>query len=181
MIEYDYGYKHLQLMAGAQEIIVELSKDTMFKETSYSAKSNLLFWDTNEEAWGHAAGVGRNEQDALKMCIGEIENYTNHNVDMNLMTEIDIPKRFTFIYKKRTGILYIKQKDNNFSILTSKGRIEVITDDIVEYISKKPKEFVNCSVDDYSEQLFKTYNFSKPFDEMYEKYNNSETSSLNNC
>ena len=54
-------------------------------------------------------------------------------------------------------------------------------DDIVEYISKKPKEFVNCSEDNYSEQLFKTYNFSKPFDEMYEKYNNSETSSLNNC
>ena len=179
-MKYDYGYKHIQVLVDKFKIIIELSEDTMFNKKTFCAKSDLMFQDEFGD-WGHAAGVGRNEQEALKMCIGEIENYTNHNVDMNLMTEIDIPKRFTFIYKKRTGILYIKQKDNNFSILTSKGRVEVITDDIVEYISKKPKEFVNCSVDNYSEQLFKTYNFSKPFDEMYEKYNNSETSSLNNC
>ena len=68
MIEYDYRYKHLQLIAGHNKIIIELSKDTMFKQTSFYVKSNLLFLD-NDETWGHAVWVGSNEQDALKMCL----------------------------------------------------------------------------------------------------------------
>ena len=77
MIEYDYRYKHLQLIAGHNKIIIELSKDTMFKQTSFSVKSNLLFLE-NDETWGHAVGVGSNEQDALKMCLAEIKDYLNY-------------------------------------------------------------------------------------------------------
>ena len=176
MIEYDYRYKHLQLITGAHKMIIELSRDNMFNEISYSAKSNLLFLD-NDETWGHAVGVGRNEEDAVKMCLAEIRDYLNYEFTP-IMQELNIPKKITFIYKRRTIILYIEQLDNNFSILTKNGRKNIVTNNIVEYIANNPKEFINDSVDNYSEQLFKMHNFSKPFDAMTKKYNNSETCNL---
>lgn len=124
MIEYDYRYKHLQLIAGAHKMIIELSRDNMFNEISYSAKSNLLFLD-NDETWGHAVGVGGNEEDAVKMCLAEIRDYLNYEFTP-IMQELNIPKKITFIYKRRTIILYIEQLDNNFSILTKNGRKNIV-------------------------------------------------------
>lgn len=176
-MKYDYGYRHLQILTNKFKIIIELSEDTMLNGKTFCAKSNLMFQDEYGD-WGHAAGVGRNEQDALKMCIDEIENYTSHHIDMNLITEINLPKKIVFEYKKQTIVLYVEQSKESFSILTSNGRKNIITDNIVEYIANNPKEFVNDSVDNYSEQLFKMHNFSKPFDAMTKKYNNSETCNL---
>lgn len=167
-IEYDYRYKHLLLIAGGEEIIIELSKDTMLKETTYSAKSNLLFFDA-DETWGRAVGVGSNEQAALDMCLKEIKNYLKCEFVSNFK-EVDLPKKFTYIYKRKTIILYFEQNGNNFSILTPKGRKEIVTDSIVDYITKNPKEFKNDSVDNYSPQLFNMYNFSEPFDAKAKKY-----------
>lgn len=167
-IEYDYRYKHLLLIAGGEEIIIELSKDTMLKETTYSAKSNLLFFDA-DETWGRAVGVGGNEQAALDMCLKEIKNYLKCEFVSNFK-EVDLPKKFTYIYKRKTIILYFEQNGNNFSILTPKGRKEIVTDSIVDYITKNPKEFKNDSVDNYSPQLFNMYNFSEPFDAKAKKY-----------
>lgn len=168
MIEYDYRYKHLLLIAGGEEIIIELSKDTMLKETTYSAKSNLLFFDA-DETWGRAVGVGSNEQAALDMCLKEIKNYLNCEFVSNFK-EVDLPQKFTYIYKRKTIILYFEQNGNNFSILTPKGRKEIVTDSIVDYITKNPKEFKNDSVDNYSPQLFNMYHFSEPFDAKAKKY-----------
>ena len=167
-IEYDYRYKHLLLIAGGEEIIIELSKDTMLKETTYSAKSNLLFFDA-DETWGRAVGVGSNEQAALDMCLKEIKNYLNCEFVSNFK-EIDLPQMFTYIYKRKTIILYFEQNGNNFSILTPKGRKEIVAYSIVDYITKNPKEFKNDSVDNYSPQLFNMYNFSEPFDAKTKKY-----------
>lgn len=167
-IEYDYRYKHLLLIAGGEEIIIELSKDTMLKETTYSAKSNLLFFDA-DETWGRAVGVGSNEQAALDMCLKEIKNHLNCEFVSNFK-EVDLPQKFTYIYKRKTIILYFEQNGNNFSILTPKGRKEIVTDSIVDYITKNPKEFKNDSVDNYSPQLFNMYNFSEPFDAKAKKY-----------
>lgn len=167
-IEYDYRYKHLRLIAGGEEIIIELSKDTMLKETTYSAKSNLLFFDA-DETWGRAVGVGSNEQAALDMCLKEIKNYLKCEFVSNFK-EVDLPQKFTYIYKRKTIILYFEQNGNNFSILTPKGRKEIVTDSIVDYITKNPKEFKNDSVDNYSPQLFNMYNFSEPFDAKAKKY-----------
>ena len=167
-IEYDYRYKHLLLIAGGEEIIIELSKDTMLKETTYSAKSNLLFFDA-DETWGRAVGVGSNEQAALDMCLKEIKNYLKCEFVSNFK-EVDLPQKFTYIYKRKTIILYFEQNGNNFSILTPKGRKEIVTDSIVDYITKNPKEFKNDSVDNYSPQLFNMYNFSEPFDAKAKKY-----------
>lgn len=167
-IEYDYRYKHLLLIAGGEEIIIELSKDTMLKETTYSAKSNLLFFDA-DETWGRAVGVGSNEQVALDMCLKEIKNYLNCEF-VSKFKEVDLPKKFTYIYKRKTIILYFEQNGNNFSILTPKGLKEIVTDSIVDYITKNPKEFKNDSVDNYLPQLFNIYNFSEPFDAKAKKY-----------
>ncbi len=167
-IEYDYRYKHLLLIAGGEEIIIELSKDTMLKEITYSAKSNLLFFDA-DETWGRAVGVGSNEQAALDMCLKEIKNYLNCEFVSNFK-EVDLPQKFTYIYKRKTIILYFEQNGNNFSILTPKGRKEIVTDSIVDYITKNPKEFKNDSVDNYSPQLFNMYHFSEPFDAKTKKY-----------
>lgn len=179
MIEYDYRYKHLLLIAGGEEIIIELSKDTMLKETTYSAKSNLLFFDA-DETWGRAVGVGSNEQAALDMCLKEIKNYLKCEFVSNFK-EVDLPQKFTYIYKRKTIILYFEQNGNNFSILTPKGRKEIVTDSIVDYITKNPKEFKNDSVDNYSPQLFNMYNFSEPFDAKAKKYApNGKAINLNN-
>lgn len=176
-MKYDYGYKHLQILTNKFKIIIELSEDTMLNGKTFCAKSNLMFQDEYGD-WGHAVGVGRNEQDALNMCIDEIENYTGHHIDMSLITEINLPKKIVFEYKKRTVVLNIEQVDGNFSILTPNGRKNIITYNIVEYIADNPKEFINDSVDNYCEQLFKMHNFSKPFDAMTKKYDNSETCNL---
>lgn len=167
-IEYDYRYKHLLLIAGGEEIIIELSKDTMLKETTYSAKSNFLFFDA-DETWGRAVGVGSNEQAALDMCLKEIKNYLKCEFVSNFK-EVDLPQKFTYIYKRKTIILYIEQNGDNFSILTPKGRKEIVADSIVDYITKNPKEFKNDSVDNYSPQLFNMHNFSEPFGVKAKKY-----------
>lgn len=167
-IEYDYRYKYLRLIVGGEEIIIELSKDTMLKETTYSAKSNLLFFDA-DETWGRAVGVGSNEQAALDMCLKEIKNYLKCEFVSNFK-EVNLPQKFTYINKRKTIILYFEQNGNNFSILTPKGRKEIVTDSIVDYITKNPKEFKNDSVDNYSPQLFNMYNFSEPFDAKAKKY-----------
>lgn len=176
MIEYDYSYKYIQLTAGSEKIIIELSKDNMFGEMSYAAKSNLLFFD-NDETWGHAVGVGSNEQEALNMCFSEIKNYLNYEFPL-ITQEVEMPQKFTFIYKRQTVVLYIENCGNDYSILTSKGRKNIITEDIVEFISRNPKEFVKISLDDFSEEFFRIYGFKKPFDAMIKKYKNSEICNL---
>ncbi len=177
-MKYDYGYKHLQILINNLKIIVELSEDTMLNRKTYCAKSDLMFKDEYGD-WGHAVGVGRNEQDALNMCIDEIDNYTSRHIDMGLITEINLPKRIVFEYKKKTIVLYFEQLDNCFSVLTKNGRKNIITDNIIEYIANNPKEFINDNVDNYSEQLFKMHNFSKPFDAMTKKYDSSATYNIN--
>lgn len=172
ILKYDYGYKHLQIMINRFKIIIEFSEDTMLNGKTFCAKSDLMFQDEQGD-WGHAVGVGNNEQDAFDMCLSEIRDYLKHDFTP-VLQEIDLPKRFTYLYKKRTIVLYIEQSENNVSILTPHGRKNIATDNIVEYISKTPKEFINDSVDDYSEGFFKKYNFKKPFDALTQKYDNEE-------
>lgn len=176
MFKYRYNYKYLNLKIKSLNIVIELAKDNTLGNTSYSAKTNLMFKDEYED-WGHAVGVGSNEQDALKMCLTEIREYLNQEFSP-VLEELNIPTKIVFEYKKKTIVLNIEQLDNCFSVLTTNGRKNIITDDIVEYIANNPKEFINDSVDNYSEQLFKMHNFSKPFDAMTKKYNNSETCNL---
>ena len=175
MFKYRYDYKYLNLKIKSLNIVIELSKDNTFVNTSYSAKTNLMFQDEYGD-WGHAVGVGDNEQNALKMCLAEIKEYLSLNNEFSpVLEELNIPTKIVFEYKKKTIVLNIEQLDNSFSILTTNGRKNIITDNIVEYIANNPKEFINDSVDEYSEHLFKKYNFNKPFDAMTKKYNNSET------
>lgn len=170
MIEYDYRYKHLQIIAGSVKMIVELSKDTMLNETTYSAKSNLLFFD-KDETWGHAVGVGSDEQEALKMCFGEIKEYTGYDVDVNQITEINLPKKIVIEYKHKPIVLFAEQNGDNYSFLTPNGRKNIVADDIIRYICDHVKEFKNDDVDYHDEKLFEKYNFSKPFDAMSKNYN----------
>lgn len=176
MFKYRYNYKYLNLKIKSLNIVIELAKDNTLGNTSYSAKTNLMFKDEYGD-WGHAVGVGNSEQDALKMCLAEIREYLNQEFSP-LLEELNIPTKIIFEYKKKTIVLNIEQLDNSFSILTTNGRKNIITDNIVEYIANNPKEFINDSVDNYCEQLFKMHNFSKPFDAMTKKYDNSETCNL---
>lgn len=173
MFKYRYDYKYLNLKINSLNIIIELSKDNTLGNTSYSAKTNLMFKDKYGD-WGHAVGVGSNEQEALEMCLAEIKGYLNYEFSP-IFKELNIPTKIVFEYKKKTIVLNIEQLDNTFSILTPKGRKNIITDDIVQYISNNYKEFIHDSVDNYSEKLFKMYNFNKTFDAMTEKEDNSDT------
>lgn len=169
MFKYRYNYKYLNLKIKSLNIVIELAKDNTLGNTSYSAKTNLMFQDEYKD-WGHAVGVGSSEQDALKMCLAEIREYLNNEFSLVIEELMSIPTKIVFEYKKKIIVLNIEQVDNNFSILTPKGRKNIITEDIVEYISNNPKEFINDSVENYSEQLFKKYNFNKTFDAMTSKY-----------
>lgn len=178
-MKYDYRYKYLQLIAGSQKIIIELNEDTTLGGKTFGAKSDFMFQDEYGD-WGHAVGVGKNEQAALNMCINEIENYTGYHIDTSLITEINLPKKIVFEYKKRIITLNIEQIDNNYSILTPKGRKNIVTDNLVECISKNPKEFIKDNIDGYSEQFFKLYNFDKPFDALTKKYTLNNSLNKNN-
>ncbi|MBO5910493.1 MAG: hypothetical protein J6Q15_03180 [Clostridia bacterium] len=170
MIEYDIAYKHLGLDVGDKKIIVELSLDNMMGEKTFSATSNLLFFDS-DETWGHACGVGETEHDALNMCINEIENYTNSNVDTNMVYETDLPKRLTFVYKKETVILYFKKVDNEYILLTSQGIIKIPNElDLIKYIDKNAKKLSKLGIKQYSKEYFQNHKFEELFENMTEKY-----------
>lgn len=172
MFKFRYDYKYLNLKIKSLNIVVELAKDNTFGNTSYSAKTNFMFKDEYGD-WGHAVGVGDNEQDALNMCLSELSKYLNCEISPTI-EQLNMPTKIVFEWKKKTIVLNIEQFDNYFSILMPKGRKNIITKDIVEYISNNPKEFINDSVDNYSEQLFKMFNFGKPFDAMTKKYHNQQ-------
>lgn len=178
MFKYRYDYKYLNLKNKSLNIVIELARDNTFGNALYSAKTNFMFKDEYGD-WGHAVGVGNNEQEALKMCLQEICKYLNCEISPTI-EDLKMPTKIVFECKKKTIVLNIEQYDNYFSILTPKGRKNIITTDIVEYISNHPKEFIHDSIDNYSEQFFKMYNFSKPFDAMTKKYDGSETCNINN-
>lgn len=177
MFKYRYDYKYLNLKIKSLDIIVELAKDNTSGNTLYSAKTNIMFKDEYGD-WGHAVGVGNNEQEALKMCLAEICEYLNYEMSPTI-ENLEMPTKIVFEWKKKTIVLHIEEYDNYFSVLTPKGRKNIITNNIVEYISSHPKEFINDSINNYSEQLFKMFNFSKPFDAMTKKNDDSETCNIN--
>ena len=170
MLKYDYAYKYLHLPMEKLKIILELSVDTMTGKKNVCAKSNLLFQDEYGD-WGHAVGVASEEQEALKMCFGEIKEYTGYDVDVNQITEINLPKKIVIEYKHKPIVLFVEQNGDNYSFLTPNGRKDVVTDDIIRYICGHVKEFKNDDVDYHDEKLFAKYNFSKPFDAMSKNYN----------
>ena len=180
MIEYDYRYKHLQLIAGNCKIIIELSKDNMFKEINYSAKSNLLFLD-NDETWGHAVGVGSSEEDALKMCYKELEQYLGLTFDKSITDNIsilDIPKQITIENKTDIIILLVKTENNHQVILTNQGKIIIGQDvNIIDYLNKNIKLFINKGINNSSDEFLELNEFSPIFNRLSSKYtpNNSLT------
>ena len=172
MIKYNYCYKYVKININSIDIIIELSFDNTLGEDMYSAKTNLLFKDENGD-YGHACGVGRTEEISLKMCLNEIKQYFNLSGDISEdYTDLDIPKKITIDYNKKPIVLFIKKENNQQIILTNKNKILIDYDEnVVEYISKNIKLFVNQSIDNQSGDYFKTMGFEDNFDNMSRKIN----------
>lgn len=170
MFKYRYDYKHLNLKINSLNIVIELSKDNTMGSISYSAKTNLMFQDEYGD-WGHAVGVGSDEQKALSMCIKEIHDYTNLNIEANKIYEINLPSRITTVYKNKTVILYVKMVNNEYMLLTNQGVVKLPKNiDIIEYIEENSKKLLQLGVNQNSKEYFEDYNFEEPFENMTEKY-----------
>ena len=172
MIEYDMAYKHLGLDVVDKKIVIELTIDNMMGKKTFSATSNFMFFDINE-TWGHACGVGETEQDALNMCIKEIHDYTNLDIDKNKIYEINLPKRLTYIYKTKTVILYVKVLDENYMLLTNKGIIQVPKkENLIKFVNNNAKKFSELSIEKCPKEYFENYKFNEIFANMTDKYYN---------
>lgn len=162
MFEYDYAYKHLMLKVKDKDIVIELSVDNMYGDKTYSAKTNLSFLD-EDETWGKACGIGKNETAALNMCLAELERYTHSNLSANMCAVVDLPKRITFIYKKKTGVVYFKMKDG-LTLLTSSGKEQLLNDDVLSYVKKNAKRLINESANDENLEFYIGNDFYPTFE-----------------
>jgi hypothetical protein len=168
MFKYRYDYKYLKIDIGLLYIIIELSKDNSLGKMTYSAKTNLMFQDEYGD-WGHAVGVGQNEDESLTMCIREIKEYLKREFTPALEV-INIPQKIVYDYKNNTVVLNIKENNGEYYILTPNGQKSVGIGDPITIVSKQQKEFLQFSIPEYSKELFDKNDFGKPFDAMTEKY-----------
>lgn len=177
MLKCNYAYKHLKIKIGPLEMVVELSIDNMLGSKIYAAKTNMLFLDENE-SWGHACGVGDTEKKAVDMCLGEISKYlSNINDDSLNITEINIPKRITFEYKKQPVVLYFNELANKKIILTRFGQYELgQNDEVLDYISKNIKSLSKGDISNMSNDYYVENGFCPIFNNLSSKY-----ISDNNC
>ena len=169
-MKYDLRYKYLEAGICKEKVVVELGFDNMLDKNVFSAKSNLLFKDENGD-YGHAVGVGKNEKDALLMCINEIKEYTNCNINENDFVEMSMLQKLVFEYKKKTVILYFEQSGGECRVFTRDGVKTIVTDDIVEYVHDNIKEVVGYSLDENLDKILKKYGINRVFDMMTEKFN----------
>ncbi len=167
-MKYDLRYKYLEAHIGKEKVVVEFGFDNMLGKDVFSAKSNLLFKDKNGD-YGHAVGVGKNEKDALLMCINEIKEYTNCDIVENDFVEIDCLKRIVFEYKKKAYSLYFEQSEGAYCVFTFAGTKTIVTDDIVKYVSDNIKEVVKYCMGGNSKENSNKQN--RVFDNMTKKFN----------
>ncbi|MBQ7467081.1 MAG: hypothetical protein IJS74_03320 [Clostridia bacterium] len=174
MLHYDYGYKHLKYVVGNVEMLIELSVDNFMEQETYSAKTDYLFYDDKEQSWGHACGVGSSEDQALKMCLGEIKDYTGINPILSSKDD-SIPQRITIENKDDIVILYYLNNNDGDNLLTLKGTetINLGEFDILTYLIKNYKQYKDCSVETEKLDTDKNIQFKSIFETMTKKYSDT--------
>lgn len=167
MIYYDYGYKYLKANIGNHELVVELSLDNFMKQKTFSAKTNYLFFDENEQSWGHACGVGQSETDALQMCVNEIKAYTG--VDVNFQ-DLYCPQRISFEKNDKNYTLYFKIIDKTIHIMTPNGVESIeIKGDVLDTILGFCKKYSGEELD-ARDKVFEQNDFIPIFENSFERY-----------
>ncbi len=171
MLKYCYTYKYIKIKYNEKEIVIAISKDTMLSSTSFTAQSNILFYDTDEESWGHASGVGKDEYSALNMCHKEICKYLNTTknlLDNSKTTEF--PKKITISNKGNTIIFLLTDKDG-IEILTNKGKINLSPNtSIIKYLEKNIKSLSNLGIVSEDIEFLKNNGYDLLFEQTFEKY-----------
>ena len=162
MFKGNYCYKYLKLNYRSLDIIIELSVDNSFGKSVFSAKTNFMFKDEFGD-WGHAVGVGQNENEALAICFEELNGYLHSKVSKELK-EVKLPQKIVFDFENKAVVLYLNKCAGGYLILTTNGTEYVKSDDICETISLNPHKFVNYSILEYNEKLFRNNKFNEPFD-----------------
>ncbi len=169
MLHYDYGYKHYKLKIDEQEIFIELSIDNFMNQETYSAKTNYLFFDNNERSWGHACGVGANEENAINMCLQEVKCYTG--IELPIPEEdISIPQRITIENKNNIDVFYNLKENESNKLLTSHG-VDIISlesKDILTFVLENINKYKGCGVE--LEKVDKNIQFKNIFETLTKKY-----------
>lgn len=178
MLQFDYGYKHLKLKINSLEIIIEISCDNTLNKMVYAAKTNYLFKDEFGD-WGHACGVGNSEDEALTMCIQEIENYLNMKINDKInKINLNMPKRLTIQLRNDVIILYVIDKDGGQVIVSKDNEIKIGNEDVIKFVSKNLKLFKNKGIDKSSVENLKLKENYQFFDNLSYKYKREELDNL---
>lgn len=170
-MRYNYSYKYYKI----NDMIIQLSVDnTLNGKDIYMANTNTLFQNI-EGDWGHACGVGKNEEIALEMCIKEINDYTTSSksdiANKQDLKEIELPYMVTFqVYKDRYATCFFKTNNNTIEILSdTKKQIIECVESPIDTIKNNIKLFKNSQYENFTKEYLQKNNFYPTFDKTFYK------------
>jgi len=175
MFKYNFSYKYFKLKYKNLNLIIELSKDNTLGKMIYSAKTNYMFRDKSGD-WGHACGVGSNEDEALKMCLGEVREFLeidNNSKLADFLFNTYLPQKVVFLNESNAIVLFAQNVNKNIEILTSCGIKEIdLQTDLIDFLTKNIKEYCSIGVKDTSSKFLTEHHFENIFDNLTCKYEN---------
>ena len=142
----------------------------MTGENIYSAKTNFLYQDEYGD-YGHACGLGSNEQQALQMCVGEIQKYEKStDIDIADLVEINLLKEFNFYNKNTLVTLFISNNKDNNVIFWQDYKIELDKKiDVKNYILTNYKLLTNKNIPNFEKSNFVKSNPQLVFENHFNK------------
>jgi hypothetical protein len=186
-MKYNLYYKYYKLLIAENEYIISLGIDNTLtgEKATPSARSNVLFYEKNEGSFGHAAGIGETEEDALKMCVWEIKQYLSgksgveytpkpdfKNTDISALNEVVLPYKFVgIIDKDNTATVLFKRESNGLIILTDKGALTLrMEKDILTTLCNNIDKFKESDIDKATEKYLKSHSFFPTFEATFKKH-----------
>lgn len=175
-MKYYFGYKYLKFNLNNKDFIIELAYDNTFGKGSFLAGTNILFLD-EDETFGHATGIGKDESSAFNMCIQEIENYLASELDQRVefeniqFEEIEMPKRMTVLDGMNDTTFYIKDFSDNIQVLTDSGVYRFSKEKTIEKtVEKNLKKLLGSNALNLTKEYLKSHDFYPTFEDTIEKF-----------
>ena len=165
-MKYNLTYKYYIVKTQNKDIIIELSYDNTMNKEVFSAKTNTKFMDENGDRF-RACGIGDNETDALEMCLNEIKEFYDSNINVSMVKEIDLPFKISVEIKSNIATCYFKKKNNQLLILTDKNLFELpLIDNIVLTIEKNLKFINGSEYKNFTKEYLQDNDFYPVFDSL---------------
>lgn len=183
-MKYNITYKYYEIILNKLVIKVASSYDNTIGKGSFLASSNVLFKDKQGDL-GYAAGVGKNEELALDMCLKEIDHYLHTKKYGNIfesfppfeisdIKEISMAGSASIILnKKKSAFCYFKKQDDKLIILTDREVLKVTYENsFIDTLIKNIKLIKKSNAKNFTPEYLKNNGFEefhtgKTLDELY--------------